>query len=509
MKSNIFDTIKIQRPKQSVFDLSHERKTTANMGNLIPILCEDILPGDKFTVNSEIMMRVAPMIAPVMHRVNVYTHFFSVPVRLVWNEFQEFITGGEDGQQDPGFPKLTLTEVEQSLTAPGSLADHLGLPDLSEFVDPETQYVSALPFRAYQMIYNEYYRDQNLTEPVDFEITSDNPGAPERARLMTMRKRAWEKDYFTSALPWAQRGVSAGAPVDIEYLPTSKVYQDDGSAPSGNNVLNANSSSNMFLTTDGAARVENLAEEISLDINSLRTAIKLQEWLEKNARGGSRYVEQIFSHFGVRSSDARLQRPEYLGGGKQPVVMSEVLNTSATATQPQGAMAGHGISVGNSNTFSKTFEEHCIVIGIMSILPRTAYQQGLERKWTKFDKFDWYFPEFANMGEQAILNQEIYFDGNETGENEETWGYQQRFAEYKYKQSSVHGDFKDTLEFWHLGRKFDALPTLDTSFIEADPSERIFAVLDEGETDKFWCQIYNRIKAVRPIPYYNIPSILP
>lgn len=505
MKKNIFETIKVRKPNYSVFDLSHERKTSANMGELIPIFVEDVLPGDKFTVNSEIFMRLAPMVAPMMHRVNVFTHFFFVPNRLIWNEWEKFITGGEDGTEDPGFPKLTFDNDNKTEVAKGSLADYLGIPDFSAMITAgDSIEVSALPFRAYQMIYNEYYRDQNLTEKIDFSIGStldvDDPD-----NLVAIRKRAWEKDYFTSALPWAQRGASAGVPVDYSYMDQSEVYQDDGTNPLNGSNLQAHGTG-LSNAASELLRVENLADEVKVDINALRTAIKLQEWLERNARGGSRYIEQIFSHFGVRSSDARLQRPEYLGGGKQPIVISEVLNMTGTEDAPQGAMAGHGVSMGNTNKFSRRFEEHGIIIGIMSVLPVTAYFQGLPRAWRKFDKFDYFFPEFANMGEQEINTWELYCDPSDADSMLAKFGYQQRYAEYKYKPSTVHGDFKDTLEFWHMARKFSNPPNLNTSFIESNPTDRIFAVQDS--TDKLWIQIYNHVYARRPLPYYNIPSIL-
>lgn len=500
---NIFDSIKVKRPNQSMFDLSHEKKMSMKMGELVPVFIQEVLPGDKFTVNSEVFMRMAPLIAPVMHRVNCYVHFFKVPNRLIWNEWESFITGGEDGLSNPTFPKISLFFGNKDLTAPGTLGDYMGLPNLEAMdVDHVTE-ISALPFRAYQLIYNEYYRDQNLTTAIEMSL-GGTMDAAEQVRLLTMRKRAWEKDYFTSALPWAQRGASVGAPVDFTYDNYVKESTGGGTPPDGT-LINIGDT----LYSDGVGdpvpvTIQNLVDDVQIDINALRTAVKLQEWLERNARGGSRYIEQIFSHFGVKSSDSRLQRPEYLGGGKQPVVISEVLNTTGTEELPQGNMAGHGVSVGNSNRIHTYCEEHGYIIGIMSVLPRTAYQNGLPLEYRKFDKLDYYFPEFANLGEQEIKNFELFLDGSDPID-ETTWGYQQRYAEYKFKQSTVHGEFKDTLNFWHMGRIFTTPPDLNTSFVESSPTTRIFAV---EETEQLYVQIYNQVKALRPIPYYSIPSLL-
>nr|QJB19969.1 MAG: major capsid protein [Microvirus sp.] len=512
----LFNSIRIKRPKRNVFDLSHERKLSLNMGDLVPIMVQDVVPGDKFQVSSEILMRLAPLISPVMHRVNVYTHYFFVPNRLIWNAWEDFITGGENGNLAPVFPKIsfTTTDYTAGLLKAGSLADYLGIPHAGS-APYKFKAVSALPFRAYQMIYNDYYRDQNLTPKIDFGIGStelDGYDTAEIAKLATLRKRVWEKDYFTSALPWAQRGGEVSLPTTVDYLDISKMVKSDGSnlsadeyaAGKGSVDSNNMQAQGAGADNDASIRIENI-EGIDVTINDLRRSIKLQEWLEKNARGGSRYIEQILSHFGVISSDARLQRAEYLGGGKQPVVISEVLNTTGTEDLPQGNMAGHGISVGSSNRFKKTFEEHGFVIGIMSVLPRTAYQQGMERQWLKFDKFDYFWPEFANLGEQVIDSDEIHWDWG-TNEAPVEFGYQSRYAEYKFKNSSVHGEFRNTLNHWHLGRIFDTRPGLNQTFIESNPSHRIFAV-DDPEVHKLYCQIFNNVRAIRPMPVFGTPTL--
>jgi len=513
-----FQSIQVFRPKRNAFDLSHEKKLSCNMGDLIPFYVEEILPGDKFKVNTEIMMRLAPMLAPIMHRVNVYTHYFFVPNRIVWDNWEKFITGGEDGTDETVPPTVSPSSFWYQYFGKGSLADYMGLPLTDQTAEPVNYpRYNAMPFRAYTEIYNEYYRDQNLTPKIDFPKGDTTPDADQ---ILTLRKRAWEKDYFTSCLPWSQRGGEVGIPVDFNYkVPSFAVSADD--------VAQAGDIQSDFvngITAGGVpVSIQSLEEEgVSVSINELRKAARLQEWLEKNARAGARYTEQILSHFGVKSKDSRLQRPEFLGGGKHPVVISEVLNTTgeAGATEPVdyapvGEMYGHGIAIGNNHGFSRSFTEHGFIIGIMSTIPRTAYNQGVERMWSKFTKFDYYWPEFAHLGEQEVLNRELYQDqtlpinpagGSESAQATQTFGYQSRYSEYKFRQSSIAGDFRDSLKFWHMGREFDSQPALNESFIESDPTYRIFAVTDET-VDHLYIQLYNRVRALRPMPYFGTPKL--
>nr|UXQ87913.1 MAG: major capsid protein [Microvirus sp.] len=524
MSNKLFGGVAIRKPRTNTFDLSHERKLSMNMGDLIPVLMEEVVPGDKFKVNSEILLRFAPMLAPMMHRVNVYTHYFFVPSRIVFDGWEDFITGGADGADATVMPYTNLGDSNKSWFGKKRVGDYFGLPVLDETtVYTNSQPINMLPFRAYQEIFNEYFRDQNLSNPVPFS-KGETVSIEDVEELTTIRKRAWEKDYFTSALPWAQRGGDVSLPIEStlspQYEPWSKITDQAGSGvTAGLNITSGPVGFEEDLNVlDGVAknvRIENLTPEQEIDstsvtINELRKAVRLQEWLEKNARAGSRYVEQILSHFGVKSSDARLQRPEYLGGGKSPVVVSEVLSTIATTgTEPQGNMSGHGLSVGKSNTFTKSFEEHGYVIGIMSVLPRSAYQNTVERVFTKRDKFDYYWPEFAHLGEQEIYTSEIYSDLETDplfNNWSDTWGYQSRYAEYKFRQSSVHSDFRDTLSYWHLGRQFTETPPLNEAFVTHETDDRIFAVVDPSE-DKLYVQIYNSIKAQRPMPQYGTPSL--
>lgn len=516
MSNRLFNQVITRKPKRNVFDLSHEVKMSTRMGKLVPILCEPVVPGDTFKVRSEIMMRFAPMLAPIMHRVNVYTHYFFVPNRIVWNDWETFITGGADGTANPVHPRFNLADT--GIVNNGTLFDYLGFPSGQTLSAGYT--FDSLPFRAYQLIYNEYYRDQNLETPITIPLTSgispvslSTLNSPTGTSQLNIRYRAWEKDYFTSALPWVQRGadvripLSGNAPLTATIGSNTFTFKADVVSPNTDPVV-VKSSNTTGSGWTGLDLKADLSNATSSTINELRRGIRLQEWLEKNARGGARYIEQILSHFGVMSSDARLQRPEYLGGGKTPVVISEVLQTSQTDTTPQATMAGHGISVGSTNEFKKFFEEHGYVIGIMSVIPRTAYQNGTPRKYLKFDKFDHYFPEFANLGEQPIYNKEIYSQG--TADDDGTFGYQSRYAEYKYCPSRVCGDFRSNLDFWHLGRKFASKPVLNKDFVSTEAASttlnRIFAVTQQN-VDNLWIQIYHDFQAIRPMPKFGTPTI--
>lgn len=522
--AKLFESIQAGRPRKNKFDLSHDKKLSLVMGNLTPIMCQEVLPGDSFRVNTEIMLRFAPLLAPIMHRVNVRTEYFFIPSRLVWKEFKDFITGGRLGTSVPVHPYLLASDVASAgpATAVGSVWDYFGLPILGAgLVDGTAQKISALPFRAYQLVYDEYYRDQNLTTPVtDFAQFLDSgqvTGSP-RDVIMTMRKRAWEKDYFTSALPFAQRGAAVGVPFGTSGITYKDALVDNpnsAAAPTG--VLSAfnpvGEKSNIQVPGTNALRIENI-ESItpSGTINDLRRAVKLEQWLEAMARGGARYIEQIKSIFGITSSDARLQRPEYLGGSRQPVTISEVLqttqeyNAAAPIGNPVGNMAGHGVSYGANAGFRKSFEEHGHVIGIMSVLPRTGYSQGIGREWQRFDKFDYFWPQFAQIGEQEVRARELYFAGTAAGQTPDAvFGYQSRYAEYKYGCNSTHGEFRTNLNFWHMNRIFAAQPVLNESFIASDPTTRIFAV--PAAPQHLYCQLFHKVDALRPMPYFNTPTL--
>lgn len=539
--ANIFNSVKLKRPRRNVFNLSYESKLTVNAGELIPIMCKPVVPGDKFRVNTEMLVRLAPLVAPMMHRVNVFTHYFFVPNRLVWNQWEDFITKGVDGTDAPAFPTLKLPSIVDTANGhrffgDGSLWDYLGLPSLNQIGNatfqtqspngvkaPAGYEVSALPFRDYLLIYNEYYRDQNLTSEIEFSRDGGSIEAITTNPLLMLRRRAWEKDYFTSALPWVQRGPEvtvpvsgAGGSMDVElkskaadqYFVSSSDSRPTGKLELVNGVLFANHESSG--TSVGAYLSPNNfqvnVDEMGVSINDLRTSNALQRWFERNARSGSRYIEQILSHFGVRSSDARLQRPQFLGGGRVPVSVSEVLQTSSTdETSPQANMAGHGISASLNHGFTRYFEEHGYIIGIISVMPRTGYQQGVPRDFRKFDNMDFYFPEFAHLGEQEIKNEELYLSQYDA-DNSSTFGYTPRYAEYKYSLNEAHGDFRGNMAFWHLNRIFTEKPNLNTTFVECNPSNRVFATAETSD-DKYWIQLYQDIKALRLMPKYGTPML--
>lgn len=510
---NLFNSVKVFRPKSSKFDLSHDVKLSCNMGKLVPIMLVDCVPGDKVSLSCEALVRFAPLVAPMMHRVNVTMHYFFVPMRLLWPNWENYITNTEVDDALPAFPTITYGGGVQAYTA---LMDYLGLP---QNLGAETETVSAFPFAAYQLVFNEYYRDQNLVAEVPFELTDGDNTA--NADLFVLRTRAWEHDYFTASLPFAQKG-------DAVEIPISGVVTltDDTAS---NIVRNADRSGAAQTTTGkglivgattaplqndpnggatpGAVIDPNGQWEVAnaeTTINDLRRATALQKFLEKLARGGSRYIETIRSMFGVNSSDKRLQRPEYITGSKTPVIISEVLNTTGTTEAPQGSMAGHGVSATSGDYGSYYCEEHGYVIGIMSIMPATAYQQGIPKHFLKTnDPYEFYFPDFANIGEQEVKAKEVYAFQGVPGNA--TWGYVPRYAEYKFQNNRVAGDFRSTLNFWHMGRIFDAPPGLNQAFIEADPTFRVFAVTDENE-DHMWCHVYNKVYMRRLMPKYGTPT---
>jgi hypothetical protein len=530
--ANIFQKVRVRKPKSNVFNLSHNLKLSTNMGVMTPILCVPVVPRDRFKDTTEIFVRFAPMLAPLMHSVKVYTHFFFVPNRIAMkqDQWEEFITKGEDGTSTQEIPYTTVAALNSAgLWTVGGLADYFGLPVQQPVVGNDTTPISLLPFLAYQKIWNDYYRDQNLQgevviDDVDGGLVTESSVL---RNIFAMHNRAWEKDYFTSALPFVQRGdptvIGLGDRAEVfleNQNDRAQVFRfidgsTDGYKAGAVNALPNSIGDSIFVPADSPTNKQanidpngtlfaDLSQATAIDVVDLRTANKVQEWKEKNSRFGSRYIEQILAHFGVKSSDARLQRPEYLGGGFSDVVFDAVFQTSQTTeNSPLADYAGQGASAQVTHQFNRFFEEHGYIIGIMTVMPKTGYYQGVPRDFMKIDSMDWYWPSFAHLAEQPIFNSELYVGTNQTNP-QGTFGYTPRYAEYKYMPDRVAGHFRTDLDYWHLAREFSTPPQLNGNFIECKPSTRIFNVTDET-VEHLYCQVRHNLLARRPMPKYGTP----
>lgn len=506
MSNKLFTKVQLKKPETNTFDLTHDVKMSGRMGNLMPVLAMEMIPGDQVTLGADSLIRFAPLIAPVMHRMDATIHYFFVPNRLVWDGWEDFITN----QSGAVVPWLTmgaaLTDAQELFL------DYLGVPPFSTSGGATTQQINAIPAAAYQCIWNEYYRDQNLITETNYQLVAGSNDA-NVAVLCKMQQRAWEHDYLTSCLPTAQQSTAVDIPLgeitlDTDLTGHTPHFRESGGAlPTG-----------AVLAGQGASldEIRVIGQEVAYDpdgtlvvdattITDLRRAFKLQEWLELSMRGGKRYIENILAFFGVRSSDKRLQRPEYITGVKTPVIISEVLNTTGEAAGlPQGNMAGHAVSVGHGNNGSYYCEEHGWIIGIMSVTPKTAYQQGIPRQFLKSDVFDYFWPQFQHIGEQEVYKKEVYAYGA-NGNN--TFGYIPRYAEYKFMPSRVAGDFRTTLDYWHLGRIFASEQSLNQTFIEmaSADTDRIFAVT--AGDDNLYIHILHKIRARRLMAVYGNPML--
>lgn len=542
---SVFDHIESIVVPKSNFNLSHNNLTTMKMGFLYPTLALECYPGDYFNITTKHVVRLQPMLAPIMHQINITHHFFFVPYRILDKNWEDFITGGPKGDNNYELPTFKPSVGENGLN---SLWDYLGMPLRQDNTYPDVSGVEPIsyPFLAYHRIWNDWYRDEDLQDDIQDDL-DDLSTIQEKPWFNTIRPRAWEKDYFTISRPSPQKGTAPAINVSInnpilssihglvntnqgpgifqDFLPlTFKGLDWDGSGQlrspyvvnnndsltilnSGVPINNNGNYAGVDVSPIARAITDSSAWSGQFDVSQLRLAVQMQKWLERNMRAGNRYIEFLLAHFGIAPNDARLQRPEYIGGTKSPIISSEVLQTSATVEGQTrlGTMAGHGISADKTQATNYAVKENGVIMCITSVLPRTTYSQGVNRQWLRRSRYDFYSPEFAHLSEQLVLSGELYADGTEA-QNKSEFGFQGRFNELRYIPNRFGAQMRNTFAYYHLGRWFDDRPQLNESFVTANQvSTNPFGVTDE---DTMICNIGFEIMATRSMPYYPTPGML-